>query len=75
MTSYRVLVVEDEELAAEAHATYVGRVDGFELAGVARSAGEAARFLEQDREVDRMLEESGISNADQDVEIGAASGY
>ena len=29
----------------------------------------------KDREVDRMLEESGISNADQDVEIGAASGY
>jgi len=28
----RVLVVEDEEVAAEAHATYVGRVPGFELA-------------------------------------------
>ena len=41
----RVLVVEDEQLAAEAHAAYVGRVPGFELAGVARSAGEAARFL------------------------------
>ena len=35
----RVLVVEDEEVAAEAHATYVGRVPGFELGGVARSAG------------------------------------
>ena len=34
----RVLVVEDEELAAAAHAEYVRRVDGFELAGVARSA-------------------------------------
>lgn len=54
-SSYRVLVVEDEELAAEAHAAYVGRVDGFELAGVARSAGEAARFLEQDRGVDLVL--------------------
>ena len=43
--SVRVLVVEDEQLAAEAHAAYVGRVDGFEVAGVARSAGEAARFL------------------------------
>ena len=41
----RVLVVEDEQLAAEAHAAYVGRVPGFELAGVARSAAEAARFL------------------------------
>jgi response regulator of citrate/malate metabolism len=51
----RVLVVEDEEHAAEAHASYVGRVDGFELAGVARSAGEAARFLESDRAVDLLL--------------------
>jgi response regulator of citrate/malate metabolism len=41
----RVLVVEDEALAAEAHASYVERVPGFELAGVARSAGSAARFL------------------------------
>jgi response regulator of citrate/malate metabolism len=41
----RVLVVEDEQLAAEAHASYVARVPGFALAGVARSAGEAARFL------------------------------
>ncbi|WP_137293566.1 response regulator [Nocardioides dongxiaopingii] len=43
----RVLVVEDEELAAEAHATYVGRIPGFVVAGVARSAGEAARLLER----------------------------
>ena len=51
----RVLVVEDEALAAEAHASYVGRVDGFELAGVARSGNEAARFLEADRRVDLLL--------------------
>lgn len=50
----RVLVVEDEELAAEAHATYVGRVAGFTLAGVARSAAEAARFL-ANHEVDLVL--------------------
>ena len=43
--SVRVLVVEDEQLAAEAHASYVERTPGFELAGVARSAGDAARFL------------------------------
>ena len=53
--SVRVLVVEDEQLAAEAHASYVGRVPGFELAGVARSAGEAARFLESDSRVDLLL--------------------
>ncbi len=50
----RVLVVEDEEVAAEAHATYVGRVPGFELAGVARSAGEAVRLLARD-DVDLVL--------------------
>ena len=51
----RVLVVEDEEVAAEAHATYVGRVPGFELAGVARSAGEAVRLLDRDDAVDLVL--------------------
>jgi response regulator of citrate/malate metabolism len=51
----RVLVVEDEERAAEAHAAYVGRVPGFELAGVARSAQEAARLLGADPGVDLVL--------------------
>lgn len=51
----RVLVVEDEPLAAEAHASYVGRVPGFEVAGVAHSAAETARFLEADRHVDVVL--------------------
>lgn len=51
----RVLVVEDEATAAEAHATYVGRVPGFTVAGVARSAAEAARLLAADREVDLVL--------------------
>jgi response regulator of citrate/malate metabolism len=51
----RVLVVEDEALAAEAHATYTARIEGFEVAGVARSAGEAVRFLNQDRHVDLVL--------------------
>lgn len=53
--SVRVLVVEDEEIAAAAHATYVGRVAGFELAGVARSAGEAVRLLDRDDSVDLIL--------------------
>ncbi|UFN44815.1 response regulator [Nocardioides okcheonensis] len=51
----RVLVVEDEELAAEAHATYVGRVPGFELAGVAHSATDAMRMLQRDDDVDLVL--------------------
>ena len=32
------LVVEDDALTAEAHADYLGRHDGFELAGIARTA-------------------------------------
>jgi response regulator of citrate/malate metabolism len=55
MTAVRVLVVEDEVLAAQAHAAYVARVDGFEVAGVARSASEAARHLAGDGEVDLIL--------------------
>ena len=51
----RVLVVEDEATAAEAHAAYVGRVEGFEVAGVARSAADAVRHLNADRNVDLIL--------------------
>ncbi|MFC5730186.1 MULTISPECIES: response regulator [Nocardioides] len=51
----RVLVVEDEEHAARAHAEYVDRVPGFALAGVVRSAGEAARHLKSDPAVDLLL--------------------
>jgi response regulator of citrate/malate metabolism len=51
----RVLVVEDEEVAAEAHAAYTARVEGFEVAGIARSAAEAARFLAADDRVDLIL--------------------
>jgi len=41
----RVLVVEDEPVAAEAHRAYVGRVPGFEVAGVVHSGADALRFL------------------------------
>ncbi|WP_240506342.1 response regulator [Thermoactinospora rubra] len=40
-----VLVVEDEEITAEANRIYVERVPGFRVAGVARSGREALRFL------------------------------
>lgn len=53
--TFRVLVVEDEEFAAEAHAAYVERLPDFALAGVARSAREAAAFLAEDAEVDLIL--------------------
>lgn len=45
MSVIRVLVVEDDPVAAHAHAEYVRRLDGFELAGVARSGSELAAFL------------------------------
>ena len=55
MSVVRVLVVEDEALAAEAHAEYTRRVEGFEVVGVARSAGEALRHLAKDGAVDLIL--------------------
>jgi response regulator of citrate/malate metabolism len=53
--TYRVLVVEDEEVAAAAHAAYVGRVSGFAVAGVARSGADAVRLLREDPAVDLVL--------------------
>jgi len=45
VSAIRVLVVEDEALTAEAHAAYVGRLEGFELAGVAHTGSAAIRAL------------------------------
>ena len=45
MTDIGVLVVEDEEVAAAAHAAFVERVPGFRLVGVARSCADARRLL------------------------------
>jgi len=53
--TYRVLVVEDEAIAAEAHAAYVERVDGFTVAGIARSGVETLRHLNRDPDVDLVL--------------------
>lgn len=41
-----VLVVEDNPVAADAHRTYVDRVPGFAVAGVAHSGRDALRFLD-----------------------------
>jgi response regulator of citrate/malate metabolism len=45
VTAIRVLVVEDEPLIAEAHTAYTGRVDGFEVVGVAHTAQRAMAVL------------------------------
>ncbi|MFG2718280.1 response regulator [Streptomyces sp. NPDC048416] len=50
----RVLVVEDDPVAAEAHRLYVGRVPGFTAVGVAHARAEALRVLER-TEVDLLL--------------------
>jgi len=59
----RVLVVEDEAVAAQAHAAYVERVAGFEVAGVARSAIEAMRHLDGDPAVDLVLLDMHLPDA------------
>lgn len=51
----RVLVVEDEAVAAQAHAAYVRRTEGFALAGVARSGVETLRELRRDAGIDLLL--------------------
>ncbi|MFH8348195.1 response regulator [Streptomyces sp. NPDC018045] len=43
----RVLVVEDDPVAADAHALYVGRVPGFTVSGTVRSAAGARRHLDR----------------------------
>ncbi|MBD0710685.1 MULTISPECIES: response regulator [unclassified Streptomyces] len=43
----RVLVVEDDPVAADAHALYVGRVEGFTVVGIAHSRAAAARVLDR----------------------------
>jgi len=50
----RVLVVEDEPIAAEAHTSYVGRVDGFEVAATVGTSQAALKTL-QDKEIDVVL--------------------
>jgi response regulator of citrate/malate metabolism len=51
----RVLVVEDDALAAQAHADYVRRTAGFEVAAIARSSVEAVRALRADPGVQLLL--------------------
>ena len=50
----RVLVVEDEPIAAEAHTAYVGRVDGFEVVATVGTSQAAMKAL-QDKPVDVVL--------------------
>ena len=44
-SSIGVLVVEDEVVAARAHAKYIDRIDGYHVAGVAKNATQAMAAL------------------------------
>jgi response regulator of citrate/malate metabolism len=55
----RVLVVEDDPVAAEAHAAYVARVPGFVVVGRASTGREAMRILEREP-VDLVLLDMGL---------------
>lgn len=55
----RVLIVEDDPVAADAHALYVGRVPGFTAVGTVHSLVEATRALERTR-VDLLLLDLGL---------------
>lgn len=50
----RTLVVDDDPVASQAHASYVGRVRGFEVVATAASGGDALRVLAT-RAVDLVL--------------------
>ncbi|PPF75297.1 two-component system response regulator [Subtercola sp. Z020] len=51
----RVLIVDDEEITASAHAAYVERLTGFSVAGVAHTGHEAIRLLRRPDTVDLVL--------------------
>lgn len=63
----RVLVVEDEPLIAEAHRSYVERIDGFSVHAVAHTAKDALRAVADatasDRPVDLVLLDIGLPDA------------
>lgn len=51
----RVLVVDDDPVAAETHAAYLSRVNGFERAGSARTLAEAILHLRADPDIQLVL--------------------
>jgi len=51
----RVLVVDDDPVAAETHAAYLSRLDGFESAGSARTLADAIVCLRADPDIQLVL--------------------
>ncbi len=62
-----VLIVEDEPLIAEAHRTYLGRLLGFSVAGVAHTARDAMRTASEaaarEAPIDLVLLDIGLPDA------------
>ena len=73
-----VLIVEDEPLIAEAHQTYLGRLSGFSVAGVAHTARDAMRAASEaaaaDTPIDLVLLDIGLPDANGIALASALSG-
>lgn len=76
MQVINVLIVEDDPLIAEAHHTYLGRLEGFSVTAVAHTARDAMRAAAQaaasERPVDLVLLDIGLPDASG---ISLASGF
>ncbi len=73
-----VLIVEDEPLIAEAHRTYLGRLQGFTVAAVAHTARDAMRVASEaaasQRPIDLVLLDIGLPDANGIALASALSG-
>ncbi|MCX2933089.1 response regulator [Mycobacterium sp. CVI_P3] len=72
-----VLIVEDELLIAEAHRTYLARLQGFTVAGLAHTARDAMRIAAEaaaDSPVDLVLLDLGLPDASGITLASALSG-
>ncbi|WP_396926052.1 response regulator [Mycolicibacterium sp.] len=72
-----VLIVEDEPLIAEAHRTYLTRLQGFTVTGMATTAREAMRMASEaatDSPVDLVLLDLGLPDASGIALASALSG-
>lgn len=73
-----VLIVEDEPLIAEAHQTYLGRLEGFSVAAIAHTARDAMRVASErsasDAPIDLVLLDIGLPDASGIALASALSG-